>query len=236
MNQDESEIRADVPKPLVKIRVVVAPRAQPFDESMDSLYACCDYAKQAGIWMALTKVRRGAPGWHNLSPAVAAVHNDPTYTHLLSMADDMIYPIDIITRLVADDKDIVTGIYRKSNISRLEPAIFCDSLETWTKYYESKGVYETPYAAGHTMLIKRHVIEKMIMDYPELELEHPETKETQYGLFLPMIRDRVAFQDDWAFSIRARESGFKMYADFGVRCKHWCGDFLAFEPEVQDGK
>jgi hypothetical protein len=147
----------------------------------------------------------------------------------------MLYPPDTIVRLVNDDKDVVSGIYRKNNLTVCEPANRAASGEEFMRHYQEGGVYETDYAAGHTMTIKREVIEKMAQDYPELQFYHPFTKKPLYGFFLPIIKDRVAFLDDWAFSIRARQSGFTLWSDFGVRLRHWCGEFLGFEAEAQNG-
>jgi hypothetical protein len=44
-----------------------------------------------------------------------------------------------------------------------------------------------------------------------------------------MIIDGLCFQDDWAFSIRARHSGFTLWDDYGCKLKHFCFDFLGFE-------
>ena len=51
----------------------------------------------------------------------------------------------------------------------------------------------------------------------------------QWGLFLPMIVNGTVYQDDWAFSVRARQSGFTLWDDYGCQLKHYCGDFLGFE-------
>ncbi len=72
----------------------------------------------------------------------------------------------------------------------------------------------------------------MIIDYPELAYTNPAyPDETHYGFSLPMIEDKRAYENDWALSLRAKRSGFKLWADFGCRLKHYCGEFLGFELE-----
>jgi len=220
-----------VPPKKYKVLVGLAPRMQPYDESMDSLIAMMNFTQASGIPVCMEKIRRGAPGWHHLGPMVShPIKFD--CTHLFLAADDMIYPVDTIARLVNADKDIISGIYRKPWILRVEPANPFESAEEWNRNYESRGVYEQLFCPGHTMLIKREVLEKMIIDYPELAYENPAYPgETHYGFSLPIIEDRRAYENDWALSLRAKKSGFKLWADFGCRLKHYCYDFLGFEAE-----
>lgn len=226
--QEEGEYHASPASPVV-VRVCLAPRNQPFDECMDSLNVAIQMAQVAGFRLVVEKVRKGCPGFQNLGPILAHFLASRD-THLFIAADDIVCPPDTIVRLVNDNKDIVSGIYRKNVIQRLEPANKVNSAEEFLEKYKQGGVYETEYGACHTMTIKREVIEKMVKDYPELEYDDQcGSNEVHYGLFFPIIKDRKVYQDDWAFSIRAKQSGFKIWDDFGCRLKHWCGDFLGFE-------
>lgn len=202
---------------------------------MDSLNIAANFAVQAGFHVSIEKVRRGCPGFQNAGPLMAHMMAAGD-THLVIAADDMLYPQDFIVRLVAADKDIVSGIYRKNMVYQLTPANYTDTWEEFERRFRECGVYETNFAASHTMTIKRAVIEKMMADYPELAYQQEE--ETHYALFLPMIHERKCFQDDWSFSVRARQSGFKLWDDYSVKLKHYCYDFLGFEcmepPPVQE--
>ncbi len=210
---------------MIKVRVGIAPRAQPFDESMDSLYAAIRFAQEAGFEVAMDKVRGGAPGFQNYGPVMAHLIEQQE-THLFVAADDIVYPTDTIVRLVNADKDVISGIYRKNVLKEIQPATFGDgTAEGFLRKLKEGGVYETDFASAHTLTIKREVIEKMMADYPELAYEDG----TRYALFLPMVKDGNVFQDDWAFSIRARQSGFTLWDDFGCRLKHFCADFIGFE-------
>ena len=228
--QEEGQYHPD-PQAPVRIRVALAPRAQPFDESMDSLYFAIQVAKVAGFHIVLEKVRRGCPGFQNAGPVINHFLKAGE-SHLFLAADDMLYPPDTILRLVNDNKDIVSGIYRKNVLPDMQPANHVETAEKFVEMYKEGGVYESQYMACHTATIKRAVIEKMVADYPELEYVDDSTKETHYGLFLPIIQDKQCFQDDWAFSIRARQSGFTIWNDYGCHLKHYCGEFLGME--VQD--
>lgn len=212
---------------MIKIRVGIAPRAQPFDESIDSLNATIRFAQDAGFEVALEKIRGGCPGFQNYGPLMEHLIENGE-THVFVAADDVIYPADTIVRLVNADKDIISGIYRKNLLKEIQPANYGDGTpETFLAKLKSGGLHETPVGSAHSMTIKREVIEKMCVDYPELAYQQGD--KTNYALFLPMIHDGNCFQDDWAFSFRARRSGFTLWDDFDCRLKHFCSDFLGFE-------
>lgn len=209
----------------MRVRVGMAPRAQPFDLSMHSLNMAMQAAQDSGIEIVVERVLGGAPGFQNWAPLMAHTVSEGE-SHLFLAADDVLYPEDAIIRLVKADKDVICGIYRKNDMT-LCPANYSDSAEQFMQRFREGGVYETPLASAHSLTIKRHVIEKMMQDYPELAFEAG--TETHYALAIPMIRDGKCYHDDWAFSIRARQSGFTLWDDFGCKLKHYCSGFLGFE-------
>jgi len=210
----------------IQVRVALAPRMQPFDESMDSLTVAAQYAVSQGFGVKITKVRRGCPGFINYGPIMAQCIAEGD-THLFVAADDVIFPHDAIVRLVNDDKDIVNGIYRKNTIYQLTPANYSETWEGFAEKFKAGGLHETQFCAAHSLTIKVDVFRKMIADYPELAYKVGD--ETHYALFMPMIHEGVCHQDDWAFSIRARQSGFTLWDDYSCKLKHFCYDFLGFE-------
>lgn len=211
---------------VTQVRVALAPRMQPFDETMDSLNVAAQFAVANGFGVKITKVRRGCPGFINYGPVMAQCIAEGD-THLFVAADDVIFPPDCIVRLVNDDKDIVNGIYRKNTIFQLTPANYSETWEGFAEKFKAGGLHETLFSAAHSLTIKVSVLQKMMADYPELA--YRVDGDLQYALFLPMIRDGVCFQDDWAFSVRARESGFTLWDDYSCKLKHFCYDFLGFE-------
>ena len=212
---------------MTRVRVGIAPRSQPFDESMDSLMAAIRFAADAGISTTMEKVRGGAPGFQNYGPFIAHLLESDE-THLFVAADDVVYPPDTIARLVKADKDVICGIYRKNLVNDICPANFGDgTAESFLNRLKEGGIYPTDLASGHSMTIRRGVFEKMILDYPELAYKQGES--LFHALFLPMVYEGNCFQDDWAFSLRARRSGFTLWDDFGCKLKHFCSDFLGFE-------
>ena len=221
-----------MPKP--QVRVALAPRAQPFDESMDSLDAAVVYAHNAGFRVSIEKVRGGAPGFQNAGPFIQHML-EAGDTHLFITGDDILYPEDVIVRLVNRELDVVSGIYRKNMLDTIQPANFTPSVEEFVARFHEGGIYPTQFCSSHSMTIRRNVIEKMVADYPELAYSQGDA--TQYALFLPMIHEGQCYQDDWAFSVRARQSGFTLWDDYSVKLKHFCSGFLGFEQlEVQHGR
>ena len=211
----------------MRVRVGIAPRAQPFEESMDSLAVAMRAAEDAGIEIMVEKVRGGGPGFQNFGPIVAHTIAAGD-THFFNAADDVLYPPDTIIRLVNADKDVICGVYRKNSVAQLQPANYClTSAEEFIRRLKEGGIYPTEFASAHTMTIKREVLEKMIADNPQLA--YKEGNETCYALSMPMIHEGFVLLDDWAFSLRARQSGFTLWDDFGCQLKHYCAGFLGFE-------
>jgi len=212
---------------VVSVWVCLACRTQPYDASIESLDVAIRYACEAGFEVKLAKSRGSLPGFHNYGPVIAGMLESGG-THFFIAADDVLYPEDCIVRLVNAEKDVVSGIYRMNVMSQVQPANYGDgTAETFLLRLREGGVYPAKFVSAHSMTIRREVIEKMIVDYPELAYE--QGGRTNYALFLPMIHEGAVYQDDWSFSYRARQSGFGLWDDFGCRLKHFCGDFLGFE-------
>jgi hypothetical protein len=70
------------------------------------------------------------------------------------------------------------------------------------------------------MLIRRHVIEHMIEKHPEWEYKGDGDGETEHALFDFMILDGQYIGEDYAFCLRARAEGFKIYLDPMISLPH----------------
>ena len=150
---------------------------------MDSLSICVAQAHVSGIDVIVEKTRRGVPGFQNWGPSLFNFLEDKDATHIFAAADDMLYPANILERLIGDDKDIVSAIYRKSVVNAIQPANWVEDAETFSRHLCEGGVFESQFASGHTMLVKRQVIEKwrlIIRSWPTrtLRTERPTTAYT----------------------------------------------------------
>jgi hypothetical protein len=231
-NQEEVGQVKPVSQRANKVFVLSAPRDEPKLRSIRSLDQAIQLASAVGIECSHYEITGAVPGFHNTQGG-CRLFMKGEFTHLFIGADDVLYPPNIFMKLLQDDKDIVGAVYRKRTLNPLTPANWNPNVEEFNRRRTEKGIYETEYVSGHCALIKRGVIEKMIKDYPELEYEHPHTGELEWGLWWPMIENRRVFMDDWAFAVRAKRSGFKMYDDYSLVCPHYTGEFLGFGGEAE---
>jgi GT2 family glycosyltransferase len=131
------------------------------------------------------------------------------YDYLLFIDSDMVVPMDLLTRLLAADKDIVTALAFK----RTKPFLPCIFKTLGVKegdlYLDyPKGLIEIAGCGMACCLIKKEVFEKVpkpwFMPTPELG-------------------------EDLAFCKRATDAGFKIYCDTTLICGHYSNDIITEE-------
>lgn len=123
--------------------------------------------------------------------------------------------INPIDTLISYGKDIVGGIY----VYKRQPCLPTHRPLDLQESYEKNGefpkdykfnipneVHEVKWLAGGCMMISRKVIEEL-------------TKEFQVPN-IPMIYKKEYLSEDFAFCQRAREKGYKIYADPGIKLGH----------------
>ena len=94
------------------------------------------------------------------------------------------------------------------------------------------------YIPAGFMLIKRHVIERMIAHFSHLYFEPKNEKlkhENGYCLFDTEIKDGEFWGEDYVFSRRVREAGFEIWIDPFVEFDH-AGTRGAFYQALTDKK
>lgn len=125
---------------------------------------------------------------------------------------DKISPIDL---LVEQNKDIISGIYvykRKPCLPAYRPMDLQEIYEREGKFPRNykfvipNKLHEIMFGAGGCMLIKREVIEKLIIKYQVPNL--------------PMIYKGEYLSEDFAFCKRARDEGYKIYALPTIKLAH----------------
>lgn len=142
-------------------------------------------------------------------------------THIFFLDDDVIPPIDAIPRLLAHDKDIVTGLYLMRNYPN-NPIIFDQSFDNGkckTHFLQDSetGLIPIVNCGLGLVLIKIEVfkaIEKPWIRLGETEIDH--------------------WGDDIGFFNRVRKVGFSLYCDLSIQGGHMAT--VTVKPVYKDGK
>jgi hypothetical protein len=164
----------------------------------------------------------------------------PEYTHLFWIDADIEFQPQAAIRLLLSDYDVAAGIYpiKRFNWPRQGvpqgvtreafEALYNDypfnviggGAEPMQKYMRDDGFVEVSEAPTGFMSIKRHVFDKLMKHYPELNYVpdgppgNPEAP--YYWLFFDCMVDpdtRRYLSEDYAFCRRWRDIGGKVYAD-----------------------
>jgi FkbM family methyltransferase len=132
------------------------------------------------------------------------------YDYLFSLDSDIVLPRDALVKMLAADKDIISGLYiqRVPNTHTVE--IFMDTpgggcANIPYHLLKNTGVVEVAACGMGCALIKGDVFRKL--DYPHFvynsALDHKDT-----------------VSEDVYFCLKARSNGFKVWADTSILCDH----------------
>lgn len=143
-------------------------------------------------------------------------------THMLCIDSDLGWPAQAVLGMLNHDVDFVAGSYpaRGEDIFLFRPCLNED--KSLQKHFD-KDIFKMLYIPSGFMLIKRHVIERMISHFPELYFE-PKNKdlkhENGYCLFNTEVIDGEFWGEDYVFCRRAREAGFDIWVDPLIEFDH----------------
>ena len=194
----------------------------------------------------------------NLCVAEFLNHKD-NYDYLLFIDSDIDFNPSTIYKMIGADKDIISCPYPMKTFdldrmwARMKEtdevktkddvlkASYVFPIKMDEKEFEmTHGVIKVTHAPTGCMLIKRSVIEKMIKQYPELEIYQPtvingkeEKKENFYNLFdtLHDAKTKRYFGEDFGFCQRWTDMGGEIYVyalDYitHVGDHQYCGRFF----------
>ena len=134
--------------------------------------------------------------------AMDAIENNCDY--IMWLDSDMIYPANIISKLMSHNKDLCTGIYCK----RVEPYTPCiyklneDKLVAYTDYEENK-LFKVEAAGFGCMLTKVSALKKIYEKFG--------------GFFFPV---NGIGGEDLSFLRRAKDLGYELWCDSSIVCGH----------------
>lgn len=121
------------------------------------------------------------------------------YDYVFFLDDDMTFEPDTLKRLLAHDKDVVTGLCFQRGGKHL-PCVFdkkCQFVTTWPN-----ELFEIGYCGGACVLIKTKVLKKVL--------------ESERTCFRPL----PGLGEDLSFCKRAKKCGFTLYCDPTVKPGH----------------
>lgn len=131
---------------------------------------------------------------------------------ILFIDSDMAIPVDLMTRLVSHDVDIVSGVY----FGKVRP--FMPIVARWTDPTDHSRGYtplrdipdtdqlmEVDGVGGGCLLVKTEVFDKI--PEPFFEFKGPVGQKYPYG-------------EDWTFCQKAQDAGYKIWCDPLSKCGH----------------
>lgn len=132
------------------------------------------------------------------------------YDYLLSVDSDIVLPNDALLKMIAADKDIISGLYiqRIPGTQTLEvymdtPNGGCTNIPYSLLY--NRGVVEIAACGMGCVLIKSDVFRKM--EYPHF-------------VYKEALNHNDTVSEDIYFCLKARNSGFSVWADTSIKCDH----------------
>jgi hypothetical protein len=131
------------------------------------------------------------------------------FTHLFTVDDDMVFPADVIERLLAHDKDFVCANYPKKDPTKSIPV--CMGLDDQFIHPEGRsGIEEIGWGCMGMTLLRLSAIK---------DLQCP------YFCFMWNEPKQASWTEDYVFSHRLRQHGVKLWVDHDLsRCIGHVGD------------
>jgi hypothetical protein len=142
-------------------------------------------------------------------------------THMLCIDSDMGWPAGAVKAMLDHDMDMVAGLYpaRGDKTFLFRPVYNEDK----SLVKNDKNLLKMNYIPAGFMLIKKHVIERMVAHFPHLYFE-PKNKdlkhENGYCLFDTEVFEGEFWGEDFVFSRRLREAGFEIWIDPLIEFDH----------------
>lgn len=142
------------------------------------------------------------------------------FEHLMWIDSDVEFNPEDVAKLVAHELPVVSGIYPKKGAR----AIASNLLPTTQRvvFGNGGGVIEIAYAAAGFLCAHRSVYEAIAAKLP---LCNESFGSPFTPFFMPMIGEKEGkpwyLGEDFAFSERVRQAGFKVHADTSIRLRHF---------------
>jgi FkbM family methyltransferase len=144
------------------------------------------------------------------------------YDYLFSIDSDIVLPRDVLTKMLAADKDIISGLYiqRIPNTHTLE--VYMDTQNGGCtnipyRLIKDRGLVEIAACGMGCALIKSEVFRKM--PYPHF-------------FYKEAINHADTVSEDVFFCMKARQNGFVVWADTSIECDHKGSTFFRVQDTI----
>jgi hypothetical protein len=147
------------------------------------------------------------------------------FTHVLMVDTDMVLPADLITRLLADDKDIVGALTFGGGVSGIVIPSMRKIVEdsqgrpTMGVYwdYPRQELFPVDAHGAAALLVKREVISTV---------REARGKDHPMPWFAHGMHNNVPIGEDVAFCILAQKCGFEVWCDSRIEVAHHKSYFI----------
>jgi hypothetical protein len=217
---------------------------QIFDACVQGLLDTKEKFLQLGIGFNLITLRNESlipRGRNGIVAHFLASHCD----RLVFIDADIGFTADQVLRLLAHDRDVIGGLYRKKTPGAVDFAVnWLPSPDGKAARDAETGAIEARHVPTGFLCIKRHVIETMAEAYPHLRYratagERVGGKLPEFGIgIFDCYTDPVtleAYSEDWAFCMRWRALGGQVWADPGIILEHYGTMCLSADPMAHLG-
>lgn len=155
----------------------------------------------------------------------------PEATHMMWVDADLSFPRDAISRLLAHDLPVVSGLYPFKRLPIEFPWTCATNEQGYTRRLAS-GVVEAAEVPGGFVLVKREVYLALMEAFPERWLpaaaqddEHARLTPWCYDFYPHLLENGLVVPEDYAFCRLWRSLGGTIWADLSIRLTHhgWHG-------------
>jgi hypothetical protein len=176
--------------------------------------------------------------------------DDPSATHLLFIDADIGFEPDQVVRLIECGADMCAAVYpiKRIDWQRMKNALsgaqpnpaaslqYALEVEDPNAVIANSGFIKVRYAGTGFLMIRRAVLERMCVHYPQLRYKRDHSidaateSDNRFALFeCAITEDGTYLSEDFAFCKRWTDMGGEIWADLNSRLHHigpmtFCGD------------
>lgn len=176
-----------------------------------SLVQMCMYATNRRVFLGVNKIECSEIEVGRALAVRTMFEQAPDATHLLFLDSDMIFPCDLLQRLLNRNRDIVGTTYCQRRSPRgfvhepLSDGVIDSSIKPLR--VESRGLYEIKSTGFGAILIRSEVF---------MNVPRPWFASTYTGKIDPVTGEDERRSEDRSFCDRARAKGYKVWCDFDL--------------------